>query len=94
MLSQIAEICFLSEAASKSKKLGEDEKENSELPLLTNPETNIYSFGVLLLEIISGKLPFSEEQGHLVGWVSIPLPFIVCSLGSISVVQSFLKTFG
>ncbi|KAG7962518.1 hypothetical protein I3843_09G070300 [Carya illinoinensis] len=68
--AKIAEICFLSEAASKSKKLGEDEKENSELPPLTDPETNIYSFGVLLLEIISGKLPFSEEQGHLVNWAA------------------------
>lgn len=32
-------------------------------------ESNIYNFGILLLEIISGKLPYSEEQGFLVNWV-------------------------
>lgn len=70
MISQIAEICFLSKAAYELKAISEDEKEDSNLPLLADPETNIYSFGILLLEIISGKLPFSEEQGHLVNWVS------------------------
>lgn len=29
---------------------------------------NIYSFGVLLLEIISGRPPFSEDRGCLVDW--------------------------
>ncbi|KAI9086124.1 hypothetical protein K1719_031845 [Acacia pycnantha] len=28
-------------------------------------QTDVYNFGMLLLEIISGKLPYSEEQGHL-----------------------------
>ena len=52
---------------------GEDDKENSELPPFADPKTNVYSFGILLLEIISGKLQYSEEQGHLVHWVSCNL---------------------
>lgn len=68
---QIAEVGFWSKMKPKSSN--EDEKENSELPPPADPETNIYSFGILLLEIISGKLPYSEEQGHLVNWVKIKL---------------------
>lgn len=36
---------------------------------MTDPKTNVYDFGELLLEIISGKLPYSEEQGTLVNLV-------------------------
>ncbi|XP_062162449.1 protein MALE DISCOVERER 2-like isoform X1 [Alnus glutinosa] len=68
--AKIAEISFGLHGASKSKTSVEDEKENSELPPLSDPETNVYSFGILLLEIISGKLPYSEEQGHLVSWAA------------------------
>ncbi|KAG4971377.1 hypothetical protein JHK82_037043 [Glycine max] len=34
-----------------------------------NLESNVFDFGKLLLEIISGKLPYFEEQGTLVNWV-------------------------
>ncbi|XP_015873613.1 protein MALE DISCOVERER 2 isoform X2 [Ziziphus jujuba] len=66
--AKIAEVGFWSKMKPKSSN--EDEKENSELPPPADPETNIYSFGILLLEIISGKLPYSEEQGHLVNWAA------------------------
>ena len=70
MLFQIAEIIFLSNGISKYKNgSSHDNAEHSELPPLADPESNVYSFGVLLLEIISGKLPYSEEQGPLVNWV-------------------------
>ncbi|KAH0985824.1 hypothetical protein GBA52_013001 [Prunus armeniaca] len=49
---------------------GDDDKEHSELPPLSDPETNVYSFGLLLLEIISGKLQNSEEVGSLSYWAS------------------------
>ncbi|CAK9148125.1 unnamed protein product [Ilex paraguariensis] len=68
--AKIAEISFWKEFLSKSKISGENESEHSELPPLADPETNIYSFGILLLEIISGKLPYSEEQGPPVNWAA------------------------
>lgn len=68
--SQIAEISFLTDVAVKSKITGDDESEHSELPPLADTETNVYSFGILLLEIISGKLPYSAEHGSLLNWVS------------------------
>lgn len=37
---------------------------------MADPETNVYDFGLLLLEIISGKLPHSEEKGALVDLVN------------------------
>ncbi|KAG0560624.1 hypothetical protein KC19_9G000600 [Ceratodon purpureus] len=33
-------------------------------------ESNIYSFGVLLLEVISGRIPQSELTGNLVDWAN------------------------
>ena len=38
-------------------------------------KTDVYSFGVLVLEVLSGKLPtdtsFIEKGYNVVGWVSI-----------------------
>lgn len=31
-------------------------------------QNNVYCFGLLLLEIISGKLPYAQEQGLLIEW--------------------------
>lgn len=55
---------------SKGKNADEDKSEHSELPPHADPETDVYNFGVMLLEIISGKLPFSDEQGPLLDWAS------------------------
>ncbi|XP_022140198.1 protein MALE DISCOVERER 2-like [Momordica charantia] len=68
--AKIAEIIFLSNGVSKYKNAGDHDAEHSELPPLADPESNVYSFGVLLLEIISGKLPYSEDQGPLVNWAA------------------------
>ncbi|KAK9267971.1 hypothetical protein L1049_010408 [Liquidambar formosana] len=68
--AKIADINFRTGGASKSKISGEGESEHSELPPLSDPEMNVYSFGILLLEIISGKLPYSKEQGPLVNWAA------------------------
>lgn len=68
--AKIAEIGFWAEASSKHKNSGEGESEHSELPPISDPETNVYGFGVLLLELISGKLPYSDEQGPLVNWAA------------------------
>jgi hypothetical protein len=34
-------------------------------------QDNIVSFGVIVLELISGRPPFSKETGYLADWVSI-----------------------
>jgi len=37
---------------------------------------NTYAFGVILLEIISGRLPYCKDKGYLVDWVSPSMSFI------------------
>lgn len=68
--AKVAEICFTSKGSVKSKASSNDEAEHSELPPLAEPETNVYSFGIVLLEIISGKLPYSEEHGSIEKWAA------------------------
>uniref|UniRef100_A0A1D1YB95 Putative LRR receptor-like serine/threonine-protein kinase MRH1 n=2 Tax=Anthurium amnicola TaxID=1678845 RepID=A0A1D1YB95_9ARAE len=67
--AKIAEIGFWKEVAAKGKLSGEDDNSFSE-SLSTHPESNIYDFGLLLLEIISGKHPYSEEQGSVGSWAA------------------------
>ncbi|KAK8629956.1 hypothetical protein V6N13_078770 [Hibiscus sabdariffa] len=54
----------------QSRNSGDDDSEHSTLAHLADPETNVYSFGVLLLEIISGKFVYTEEQGHIEEWAA------------------------
>ena len=67
--AKISEISFGSNGLSLSSPTG-DESKKSEFPPQEGPEIDVYNFGILLLEIISGKLPYSEEQGDLVNWAS------------------------
>ncbi|MBA0557866.1 hypothetical protein Golob_014908 [Gossypium lobatum] len=56
-------------STSKSETSNDSESQHSsELPPLVDLEANVYNFGLLLLEIISGKLPCSEEQGPIEKW--------------------------
>ncbi|GMI72312.1 MALE DISCOVERER1 [Hibiscus trionum] len=57
------------EGLIKSKNSGDDESEHS-VGHLVVPETNVYSFGILLLEIISGKFAYTKEQGHIEEWAA------------------------
>lgn len=73
--AKVAEVAFGPHSTAKPKISGDDndnESENSisELPPNVDPETNIYNFGVMLLEIISGKLPYTEEDGPIEKWAS------------------------
>ena len=61
----------MSQAASKAKPVSEYGSEHFEPPVVReDPQMNVYGFGLLLLEIISGKLPYSEKQGPIEKWVS------------------------
>ncbi|KAL2473692.1 Leucine-rich repeat protein kinase family protein [Forsythia ovata] len=68
--AKIAELGFWAELVAKSKNPGETDSENSELPPLADLDTNVYSFGILLLEIISGKVPSTKEHGHIINWAA------------------------
>ncbi|KAK8580599.1 hypothetical protein V6N12_070861 [Hibiscus sabdariffa] len=87
--AKVGEIASL-EGISKLKSSGDGESEHSELPPVVDLEVNVYSFGVLLLEIISGKLAHSEEQGAIEKWADEYLN----GKGSISkMIDPTLKSF-
>ncbi|XP_027105541.1 protein MALE DISCOVERER 2 isoform X3 [Coffea arabica] len=65
--AKIADIAFWDEFVKKS---AEHEGQQLEYPLLEDEESDVYNFGLLLLEVISGKLPYSEEHGSLLNWAA------------------------
>ncbi|XAR59255.1 Non-specific serine/threonine protein kinase [Bertholletia excelsa] len=67
--AKIAEVGFRPEVY-REKISGENEVESSELLPCSDSQTNVYSFGLLMLEIISGKLPNSEKDGPLLNWAA------------------------
>ncbi|KAJ0080642.1 hypothetical protein Patl1_10500 [Pistacia atlantica] len=68
--AKVAETSFSSQSVLQSKVSSEMSIGKSELPPLADPETNIYSFGILLLELISGRLPYSDEHGPIEQWAA------------------------
>ncbi|XP_057433004.1 protein MALE DISCOVERER 2 isoform X2 [Lotus japonicus] len=66
--AKFAEVTFADIVSPPTKTTGGDSKKSDHSRV--DLETNVYNFGVLLLEIISGKLPYSEEQGNLVNWAA------------------------
>ncbi|KAH9618236.1 hypothetical protein KSS87_023368 [Heliosperma pusillum] len=65
--AKLAERPF--EVLPKSKDSGED-RPLAEAASKVDPRENVYDFGILLLEIITGGVPYSEEEGSLVDWAS------------------------
>uniref|UniRef100_A0A0A9HUQ1 Protein kinase domain-containing protein n=1 Tax=Arundo donax TaxID=35708 RepID=A0A0A9HUQ1_ARUDO len=51
-------------------KFWKDNKDTALRNSSTNQQSIVYKFGILLLEVISGRLPFSEDHGLLVLWAS------------------------
>ncbi|XP_076947488.1 protein MALE DISCOVERER 2-like isoform X2 [Bidens hawaiensis] len=66
---KVAEKGFWKDLMSKAKVSADYESEHSLRPPI-NTETNVYCFGILMLEIISGKLPHSDQQVPLVDWAA------------------------
>ena len=66
---QVGEVPFGSQTGLKSRKPTSGDLDKSLLPLPAEPETNVFNFGVLMLEIISGKPPDSDEEGSITKWV-------------------------
>ncbi|XP_023737099.1 protein MALE DISCOVERER 2 [Lactuca sativa] len=64
--AKVADLSFWKEFSQKEKISGANK---SKCVVTPDKESNIYSFGVLLLEIISGKHPYSDKQEPLVTWV-------------------------
>ncbi|CAM8985858.1 unnamed protein product [Rhodiola kirilowii] len=67
--AKIADTSFWANFIPKTKS-GEDEMENPSLPPITDPESNVYSFGIMLLEVISGQLPKSKDGSTIVNWAT------------------------
>uniref|UniRef100_A0A803ME01 Protein kinase domain-containing protein n=1 Tax=Chenopodium quinoa TaxID=63459 RepID=A0A803ME01_CHEQI len=52
----------------EAKVSGEDGSKPSVSTKTADLRQNVYEFGILLLETITGRLPYSEEEGYLVDW--------------------------
>lgn len=77
MLQQLVDFESWKNVISRSEKNSGNINSEGAICILPNAlearhldiQGNIYAFGVLLLEIISGRPPYSEDKGCLVDWV-------------------------
>jgi hypothetical protein len=67
ILMQMADASIWKEVADRAKTANEGSSRRSEAP----PDliSNVYCFGALLIEIISGKLPEPDDQESMCNWV-------------------------
>ncbi|KAL9671932.1 hypothetical protein QQ045_009506 [Rhodiola kirilowii] len=66
--AKVTEVGFWSDILEKAKLKDKEHDRVCEVEPNIDPKSNVYSFGLLLLEIISGKIPV-EEEGSVVSWV-------------------------
>ncbi|KQK09160.1 protein MALE DISCOVERER 2 [Brachypodium distachyon] len=64
--AKIADTSVWQEVISKEKMPKNDDVSEHHEPMPADPAGNVSSFGLLMLEIISGKPPYSEDKGSLV----------------------------
>ncbi|KAK1265358.1 putative LRR receptor-like serine/threonine-protein kinase MRH1 [Acorus gramineus] len=68
--AKISDLCFNNDTNST------DSPPLLSGPLVSTPcgtESNVYMFGMILLEMISGRVPYSEDYGPLIDWASVYL---------------------
>ncbi|KAI3971564.1 hypothetical protein MKX01_039555 [Papaver californicum] len=65
--AKISDLGFWSEATAV--KMGSSDTESPLTPSV-DPESNIYSFGIILLEMITGGLPYCVNDNQLLEWAS------------------------
>ncbi|XP_062208295.1 protein MALE DISCOVERER 1-like [Phragmites australis] len=66
--AKIADVSVWKEVIDKAKTAKEGSSRHSEAP--TDLASNVYCFGALLIEIISGKLPESDDHESMCNWAS------------------------
>ena len=84
---QVADLNMWLEIATRNKP-GDENIDPSESSS-PDPGSNIYAFGLIMLETISGRLLHTEEDGSILNWVSVEtnlLP-LSCTLASITTGQ-------
>ncbi|XP_061351710.1 probable inactive receptor-like protein kinase At3g56050 [Gastrolobium bilobum] len=65
--AKISDLSCPKEIASAETKA--EGREHIDMPL-ASPQSNVYNFGVLLFEIVTGRLPYSVDNGSLENWAS------------------------
>ncbi|KAJ0977365.1 hypothetical protein J5N97_012839 [Dioscorea zingiberensis] len=87
--AKVGDTSVWKEVVAGQKISGDDDMVPSESTFV-DPESNVYSFGLLMLEIISGKLPNFEEQGSLLDLVS---EYLKDKSNPKNIIDSSLKDF-
>lgn len=72
VVSQVADMDFRKDFISKAKSSADSDSEHFVPPPLIDTETNVYYFGILMFEVISGKLPYSNHQEALIALLRRP----------------------
>ncbi|KAI4368127.1 hypothetical protein MLD38_016721 [Melastoma candidum] len=67
--AKVAETSFDAQSPSRTN-YNDDGSESAELLSGDDVEANVYNFGIILLEIITGRHSYTEEQGPLTDWAS------------------------
>ncbi|XWS56769.1 hypothetical protein CRYUN_Cryun09bG0113800 [Craigia yunnanensis] len=65
--AKISDLCFWNEITAAERE--SDRKNLSDTPL-ASLESNVYTFGVLLFEIVTGRVPYLVDDGSFEDWAS------------------------